>query len=347
MSKLLELRNEIEELKMQLKNKQSQFRQDRGLLTERQVKNMNVKELRKLVKKNKIFKGISLLKKKEIISKIIDSSWFAQQPPPLPPRKGAIKVRIKKPVKTIKIKMKTPVLRELEDDTPSALVSTSSGATSTAPSAPFIPPPAPFIQPPPLREEKKEEKEGKEEKTIELGEGKEDDQTQTIEPDVHNIHLKFKKGSKGKKQLDLGHTIVNIFVGSNQHPDYPIPQSLVRSALEAQQLPPQQEQKVSRFLREEAKRTPISRSTPSKPSKKFPPVRTRPAPRREVKEEEEEEFQPTSGGFDDDSEEEESPADKARRERQEQMRREMSRSKGKGRKDAFKNKLEGLLSQRL
>jgi hypothetical protein len=87
------------------------------------------------------------------------------------------------------------------------------------------------------------------------------------------------------------------------------------------------------------------------PVKKFPTVKppdrvkkpqTKP-PVVQKEEPEEDEFKPSA--FDDDSEEEESPADTARRLRQEQVAKETGRSKKKGLNDKFKNKLEGLLGK--
>ena len=255
MSNVAELKREIDELKTQLKTREMTSRRKRGLLTERQLYEMSVPELRKLVKSNFIFRGISKLKKKQIIDKIVDSPWFEHQPrnfkfpsgdpPPIPPRKQD------KEKKTIKIKIKKKAPPPAPPPTP-------------APPPP--PPPAPPISPP------------KKEKTIDLS--KESKEVEEVEPNIHNIHLKFKKGEKMQKKLDLGHTIVNIFVGSNQHPDYPIPQSLVRSALNAQNLPENKQKEMAQFLRQEAKNTPVHENVPQPVSivqeKKWAPVRTTP-----------------------------------------------------------------------
>ena len=250
MSSAQQLREDIEKLKQRLKEREQQTRSS-GLITGRVLRNMSVKELRKLVKKHKIFKGITNMKKQQIIDNIISSKWFNQQP-------TSLSAFYKEKPKTIKIKKvkpkKTEVLQELEE-TPSQ---------TEPPQAPPIsapPPPAPPIK------EKKEEKEGKVE-----------DIEKTVNPNVKNIHLKFKKGDVGKHTLDLGHTIVNIYVGSNSHPDYPIPQSLVRQALDAQNLPEKQKKTVSEFLKKEAEKAPLHNVVPQPvpilQSKKWAPVQT-------------------------------------------------------------------------
>jgi len=56
---------------------------------------------------------------------------------------------------------------------------------------------------------------------------------------------------KEHKNMDVGHTIVNVYCSGNTHPDYPIPQSLVRQALDSNNLPLYQQQELGNFLRQE------------------------------------------------------------------------------------------------
>jgi hypothetical protein len=179
----------------------------------------------------------------------------------------------------------------------------------------------------------------------------------------------------GNGSIDVGHTVINLYTNGSQHPDFPIPQSVVRQALQAQQMPLQEQHRVAEGLRTYVPESPPIQGIPKEviprevphpshssirsrfekqssvpPVKKFPTVKPpdrvkKPQTKPPVaqKEEPEEEFKPSA--FDDDSEEEESPADKARRLRQEQVAKETGRSKGKGKTDKFKNKLEGLLGK--
>ena len=62
--------------------------------------------------------------------------------------------------------------------------------------------------------------------------------------------------SDGK--LDIGHTVVNVYVGNSKHPNFPVPVSVVRQALDAQNLSPKDHAKVSKSLKKLAKEsTPI------------------------------------------------------------------------------------------
>jgi hypothetical protein len=179
----------------------------------------------------------------------------------------------------------------------------------------------------------------------------------------------------GNGSIDVGHTVINLYTNGSQHPDFPIPQSVVRQALQAQQMPLQEQHRVAEGLRTYVPESPpiqgipkeviprevphpshssirsrFERSSSVPPVKKFPTVKppdrikkeqTKPPVQQD--EPEEDEFKPSA--FDDDSEEEEEPADKARRLRREQVAKETGRSRGKGRTDKFKNKLDGLLGK--
>jgi len=89
-----------------------------------------------------------------------------------------------------------------------------------------------------------------------------------------------------KKQIDAGHTIVNVYCNGSNHPDFPIPQSVVRHALNANALPQAQQQQVGEQVQQIAQTMPVIRGIPPeaitapvphpshKKVKKFPPVET-------------------------------------------------------------------------
>lgn len=337
-SEIDNIREQIKNLKDKLKIEQNVFRIKGGLITDEMLEKMSVKELRGLVAKHKIFKGITRLKKSEIIEKIKNSDWYnGQQAPPLPPKK----------------RKKIKDLNKDEDENKNKI-----------PEAPPIPPP-----------EQNENTKKEDAKLLDL-----DEDTMPIEPpklerqnavigeetrsekrkrllkeleelDKNNEeHPLISKKENDKKQMDLGHTIVNIYCGGNSHPDYPIPQSVVRNALNSQNLEPPLQKQVEQFLRQEAIQTPLSdikkkfSKTEIPAVKKFPKVETTKPLQKpilptktEVK---------TSSNFEDDDEEEETSEERAKRERAEEIAKEIGKSKGKGKTEKFKSRLEGILGAR-
>jgi hypothetical protein len=49
---------------------------------------------------------------------------------------------------------------------------------------------------------------------------------------------------RDNERISVGHAIINIYTGGSSHPDYPIPQSVVKSALNANSLKPQHQREV-------------------------------------------------------------------------------------------------------
>jgi hypothetical protein len=207
-----QLQKEIIRLKTSLIKKIDKLLTKKGLMTSTNIKNMEKKELKTLIRENEIFKGYSTLTKPQLIKKILASEWFESQ----------IK-KIKKIKETAKKDIKKP------------------SSKTAAPAAPPIAPPPPAAPPappaaPPLSGKNKLLTHNKE------------------------IHL---DGTENKR-LDLGHTIVNVYAGGSSHPDYPIPQSLVRQALDMQKLPPIERKELTNFIKSEAKKAEITEGIPEK-----------------------------------------------------------------------------------
>jgi hypothetical protein len=188
----------------------------------------------------------------------------------------------------------------------------------------------------------------------------------------------------GNGSIDVGHTVLNLYTNGSQHPDFPIPLSVARQALQAQQLPLQEQHRVAEGLRTYVPESPpikgipkeviprevshpshssirsrFERSSSVPPSKKFPQVKPPdrikktqdkpPVAQKEVEEEEEEPIKKSA--FADDSEEEEEPETedeklrKIKEAKQKEIARDFRGAKGKGKTDKFKNRLEGLLGK--
>lgn len=222
MSSLEDIKKQIETLKQNLKLKQNQVRQEKGLITNEDLTKMSVKELRALVSKHKLFKGISRLKKREIIEKIIDTEWFnGQQAPPLP--KTPPKALQKIPPKP---KQKPPPIPKKEEEKEEVIEGLEELEEEQ--------------EPPKLSRKEKRKKilEDDDEPIEDIT----DETKKTIETEI-----KLSDGDK-RKLISVGHAIINIYTGGNNHPNLPIPQHLVRSALEAQQLSPQHQQEVQQIV---------------------------------------------------------------------------------------------------
>lgn len=242
------IKNEILELKQQLKDKQSKFRDKKGLLNESDLKKMKLYELKELVKLHKLFKGYTNLKKSSLIDKIMEHKWFERQKPVLPP----------------KLK-KTEIIEELP---PIPVVPKEENKKS-------IPPPPPPPPPPVKKDEKKEEL-----KDLEDLEDLKKSNEKLTRKQKRRLKLGLKDTSTkdeptevnidDEDKIHIGHAIINIYTGGSSNPNMPIPQSVVRHAINAQTLPPQQQQNISNFLQQEAKNANVPLSKP----KKFPPVQT-------------------------------------------------------------------------
>lgn len=175
-----------------------------------------------------------------------------------------------------------------------------------------------------------------------------DAETQTDSPNERFITHKEPQ----RRNIDNGHTIVNMYCGGNNHPDFPVPQSVVRQALDANQQPLFQQQQVGEFLREQQQ--PPQQSLSSLKSKFNAPVRkfetVKSADRIQKKQDKPPVSQKTTeqttqteprpkSRFEDDSDEEEDEADRLRRLRREEIAREFAGSKKKGFSEAFKARL--------
>ena len=216
-----------------------------------------------------------------------------------------------------------------------------------------VPPPPKIPPPPPPKLSKTIDTQTETPNTNEIS-------TQTHESPPNTEGVLTHKDER-KKTIDNGHTIINMYCGGNHHPDYPIPQSLVRSALNVNQQPLNQQKDMSDFLRQESvnfenfKRQQQKQPTMgdiqskfNKPAKKFEPVKTikpnKPidfSKKENVKKEDDK-----KSAFDDDSDEEEDEVEKMRRLKREEVAKETGKSKGKGFSEAFKKRLEEKLGAR-
>ena len=259
-----------------------------------------------------------------------------------------VKKSVKKDKKLDELKddeLKVDELKDDEDSRPNNLqvsdiqdIMGDSKPPIAPPPPPIAPPPPPIAPPPPPKE------------PIST-----DSSTQTPPPHTEGL---ITHQEPQKQNVNAGHTIVNMYCGGNHHPDYPVPQSVVRQALNANQAPLYQQQDIGNFLRDEARnfqqtepKQSLSdiKSKFNKPAKKFEPVKTitpnKPIDFEKTKRKPERSTQtddepPKKSAFEDDDEEEEDEVDRLRRLKREEVARETGKSKGKGFSDAFKRRLE-------
>ena len=186
-------------------------------LSKDKLRNMSVKQLRRLIVDNKLFQGISRMRKISLIAEIMKTPYYKSRSLPKP---SGTRPTIKNEFKNV-LKEK----RQLEAQ---------------------------------LKEPKeKEEKEEKEEK-------KEDEQSElNIDASGKNKKGLLSHHDEKKKTLDVGNTIINMYCGGSSHPDFPVPQSLVRTALNAQQLPLERQKVVGHDLRQRAKESPQFQGIPT------------------------------------------------------------------------------------
>jgi hypothetical protein len=102
--------------------------------------------------------------------------------------------------------------------------------------------------------EEKINKDAKEVKEIETQ--TEETQTEEIKtlPLSHSPHTEglISHKEEQKKNVDVGHTIVNVYCGGHQSPNYPVPQYVVRQALNSNNLPLHQQQEIGDMMKQEA-----------------------------------------------------------------------------------------------
>ena len=291
MNKAYKLKKDIEQLKKMIDEKKKFKQLKGGLLTENDIKKKTVNQLRRIILDNKISRGISKLSKQRLIEIILNSQYFKnksrasdfkqfekslieeENKPKMPKgkRPELPKEKIIKEILNIPDAPPPPEPQIPDAPPPPA---------QQIPDAP--PPPAPQIPdaPPPPAPPVKKENEKKQEETKEKHE-------ETKEKHEENKEGFISYHDKDKKMIDTGHSIINIYCGGSNHPDFPIPQSLARQALNAQQMPLFQQQQLGQFLQQQqpvpiqgipqqAIPQPIPHPSHEnlKPVKKFPPVET-------------------------------------------------------------------------
>jgi hypothetical protein len=379
---LEKLRKEIRELKIQ-KGAPAVPVNEANILSGERLRNKTVAELRRLVVDNKLFKGISKMNKRTLISKIMDTSFYASHSQALPKgKRPTIKSELTKArqkARTLKLKLddvrkkrkpKKGISDELftqlqqenielgkkkksipEKKTPSTVPSAPPiqlipkpkiGVPTAPPLPPAAPPPAPPI--------------------------KEKVNTPTKVGEKAEPKIEVSKDGKHKK-VDVGNTIINMYCGGSGHPDFPVPQSVVRHALASQALPEREQRAIHRELKKVKapkfqgiprevipKAVPHKTHTPSKMAKRFKAVEP---VRRPVVEKKaaaapadgEAEIDPLDAEDSDDDVVEvkkESNLDKIRRLKQEELAKVAAKGKrGKKKRDAVRAKLENIFKDRV
>ena len=407
---LNELRDEVSQLRQKIKINPSKNTGER--LTKEDLNKKSVQQLRRIVVDNKLFSGISRMKKAELISGIANTDYFKSKSLPLP--KGdrpTIGSELKKTIKEkqeikkelgdaqtqlkkleteekkdieeqdfpktkeqldmeeelAKLKKQLEELVKKEENIKSVPVITEELNIATIPPPPGPPtppvPPAPPVPPipappgPPKIEEI-------EDVDVDLPEPPEN-----RDDDMNDASGKHKEGLTSHKEpekqnVDVGHTIVNMYCGGSPHPDFPVPQSVVRQALDANNMSLFQQQQLGHQLRQanppqfqgipqevipahvahpsqESIKSRFNKPNITEPVKKFPPVKSAPRLEKPIQQTEPSPGAPKSK-FDDEEEEEETQAQKESRERREKMEKEIGQSKGKGKTDKFKQQLENI-----
>ena len=210
------IKQEIEELKKQLKDKQSVYRDHKGLLTEKDLKVMKVKELRALVLKHNLFKGITSLRKQVIIDKIVASPWFERQKPALPPKPTILTEKKNIPPTGIDEKEVIPTAPPIKEEDIKGLDELDD-----------------FVKD---DEYKKLTRKQKRRKKIGL-------------PDTSTKENPTEVNIDDEDKISIGHAIINIYTGGSSNPNIPIPQHIVRSAIDAQRLPAEEQKEIHNIVR--------------------------------------------------------------------------------------------------
>ena len=218
---------------------------------------------------------------------------------------------------------------------------------------------AEIIKKMPKTEAKKEEakkEEAKKEEAKQPEAKKEEAKKEEAKKEPEAKKEEAKKEKKPYKTMEtVGHTIVNVYCGGSSHPDFPVPQSIVRKALEAEKLPPKEKKVLHKALKKidfakfegipsqvipkavphSTHKLPSTKSRFSVPSSK----KTKPA--MVELEEEASEFE------DDDDDIEETAQEKTIRLRKAELAKVAKKgAKTKEKKDRVKSKLEGIFAKR-
>ena len=319
------LETEINKLKKQVLDKKEDAR---PLMNIEDLKNRSVKELRKIVVSNKLFSGISKLRKAELIEKISNTPWFKEKSLPKP--------EAKRPTIKNEYVKALQEQRELKKE----------------------------IQMLKKQLEENEKKTGTENRDAKIG-------TENRDDDLLKYH-------DDGIMIDIGHSILNFYVGGSNHPDFPVPQSIVKQALKSQKLPEEKQKELAEELKkikpvkiqgipkevipeyvphkshkELKKRFETNEDVPKEKKKERKKMPWDDAPRRKGKRQEEIE-ELTEDDNDDEFEgeisepEEETQQERQKREREEELQKVMKRGeRQKKKRDKVKSKLEGILTEKL
>lgn len=222
MSDTQKIKDEIEELKKKLREKQGDYRTTKGLLVEDDLKKMTVNDLKKLITKHKLFKGTSAMRKQQLIDKIISSSWFEKQPPELPP-KPIIKKKDEPPPTEEKQEEKQEEKKGVE---PPIKEEEIKGLEELDDTDDFI------------KDEEYKKLPRKQKRRKKIGFVDTSTKDKPIELNIDDAH-----------KYSIGHAIINIYTGGSSNPNIPIPQHVVRSAINAQLLPQEDQQEIHNIVK--------------------------------------------------------------------------------------------------
>lgn len=395
---LEQLREQVKLLKKKVGERPTPIKDGETRLSEEELEKLSVIKLRRMVVDNKLFTGISRMKKAELIRDIMKTDYYksrslARPTTKRPTVKGELaKVREEKKLLEKQLKeakeVRKPVEVKKDDDMPPLEDDTDDEDIELldVPKIGEIPPAPPIILPAitPAKETIKKAEETEKIKEIDDVEnvpekiGTENKDIQEVEKEQDDASGKYKEGlvshhSPAKKSVDVGNTIINMYCGGSSHPDFPVPQSVVRHALKSQQLPLREQQQLGQQLRQTSvpqfqgiPREVIPEAVPhrshkdirarfDKPAKKFKPVKTT-KPIKKIDKPSEEQLkevrdvvEPDDDEWEDDDDEiEETAFEKSKRLQREELAKVAKKGKRqKGKKDAVRAKLEGIFSQRL
>jgi len=227
-----------------------------------------VKDLRRFIVDNKIFKGIANLKKEQLVSDIIASKWWkehkgqshsikapevkVEKEPPKEEKKRAMAVvkqepidiePIKKEKKARASKLSIPTITLVPRHPPEveAMIERAREAVEEAPKVEEAREAIPL----PLEMTPKVEEERGKISPPHLEEKKEEIPSVMANPPIGRL---TEYHDQPHRVVDVGSTIVNVYCNGSPHPDFPIPQSVVRHALRAQQMPLAEQQQLAAML---------------------------------------------------------------------------------------------------
>ena len=239
----------------------------KDIMTEEKLRNLSVIDLRKFVVKNKIFKGISNLKKREFINTILSSKWWKDNISDVAPVVSSdlkkqleddikkCEKKLKETKKKIKPNRDEPKEQKTNSDREQKEQKTNSDREQIVYRADNINFEDDDILTKLLP---KIINDGLDELPAEKNEPKEQ---LTILPQIIPLEVFNEKHSKidddllshkepQKKNIDIGHTIINIYCNGNKDPNIPIPQDVVREAINANNAPLYNQQELIEWIKE-------------------------------------------------------------------------------------------------